>query len=147
MSENSDVGARNYRHLLTSIAQAESLDKAKFLSDQCFEKDGVRLSFEHLPQSNLCRIGFALGPTPRDMEALKAMLESNAFPEKGLLPIMAIDPESGQAMVFVHFPAIEEAEMAVHCFLGFGIVMLAEQWKELWKEELNPASGAICVLA
>lgn len=148
MENEADIGAENYRRLLTKVAQAWSLDEGKFLAEQSLEmEEGVTLSFEHLPQTNLCRIGLPLGRMPDDTDALKIMLESNAFPEKGLLPVLALDPESGEPIVFMHFPAIEGAEVALHGFLELGSVVAREQWKEMWKEGWDQSPPSMSALA
>jgi hypothetical protein len=146
--ESMDSGTKSYRYLLAVVAKHLSLDEAKVLTDQRLEYEGVCLQFEYLAHTRLCRIGMELGPMAEDVESLKAMLESNAFPEEGLLPVMAFDPESGRPMVFVHFPAQEDAELSVRCFLDFGMAVFLGQWQEMWQDsELAKPATTVGMLA
>lgn len=148
MDANENVGLENYRQLLSGVAQVWSVEESKLLTEQRLElADGVSVRFEHLPHTNLCRISLPLGPMPDEMDALKCMLESNTHPEQGLLPVMALDEESGQPMVYVHFPALLEAENAVMAFLTVGSFVLREHWQDMWKEDFERASASLNALA
>lgn len=143
-----DSGLAGYRHLLAVVAEHFSVDEARLQADQRLAVKGVGLRFEYLAHTRLCRIGMELGPMAEDVEALKAMLESNAFAEEGLLPVMAFDPGSGRPMVFFHFPAEEDAEPALRFFLDFGTAQFLEQWTEMWKEdELARPAQTVGILA
>lgn len=148
METNENVGLENYRRLLTGVAQVWAVDENQLLTEQRLElEEGVIANFEHLPHTNLCRIGLPLGQMPDDMDTLKCMLESNAHPEKGLLPVMAVDEELGLPVVYVHFPAVLEAEEAVLAFLAVGAVVLREYWQAMWKEGLERAPASLNALA
>lgn len=63
------------------------------------------LRVQHLPWSNQCRVLVDLGELPRgrESEVRELMLECNFDNAQAALPVLSVHPETGHAVVAMHF--------------------------------------------
>jgi hypothetical protein len=99
------MGLQNYRHIL-EIACATS---PVWNADSIFHgspivSNNVRVWFQYFEPADLCRIVIDLGTVKEKARASiwRMMLESNCRNTSEFLPLMALNPENGNAILVMH---------------------------------------------
>ena len=142
------MGYEHYERLLAWVAQYGGMDEKAFALEPVLRMKGTTLRFEYLERPALCRVSMVLPAMPDDSPAvLRLMLESNAMPGEELLPVLALDPDSGDPLVLLHFPVAPGVEDALGYFFSLGLDIFVSTWRSLWQDEVSESVSALATLA
>jgi hypothetical protein len=136
------MAMRDYEKLIEHVCGATGLDAARLLSEGTLCAGETQVRLHYFSPADLCRLEIDLGRPPScgDADALRWMLECNTDCEAGCLPVLAIDPDSGNALVYLHFPLCQpDSAEALLRFLESDVQEMADQWR---RTEINRDVGA-----
>lgn len=125
------MAMHEYRRVIAQICSASGLDEARLLEDGYLCAGDTMARLEYFSPADLCRVQVDLGRPPASDETgtLRWMLECNAESSMACLPVLAIDPNSGNALIYLHFPLVQrDAGEALLRFLQFEIGELLDKW-------------------
>lgn len=126
------MAMQDYRRLIEHVCAATGLDPARLLSEGTLRAGDTQVRLDYFAPADLCRLEIDLGrpPSSSDAHALRWMLECNTDSETGCLPVLAIDRDSGNALVYLHFPLCQpDAGEALLRFLESEVQEMADQWR------------------
>lgn len=126
------MAMQDYVSLIEQVCAATGLDAARLLEEGTICAGDTPLRIQYFSPADLCRLEIDLGrpPSSGDADALRWMLECNTDSETGCLPVLAIDPESGNALVYLHFPLCQpDVVDALQRVLESEVEALAGQWR------------------
>lgn len=135
------MAMQDYVSLIEQVCAATGLDAARLLEEGTICAGDTQLRIQYFSPADLCRLEIDLGrpPSPGDADALRWMLECNTDSETGCLPVLAIDPDSGNALVYLHFPLCQpDVAEALQRVLETEVEALADQWR---RGEINREPG------
>ncbi|MDB5822291.1 MAG: Tir chaperone protein (CesT) family protein [Herminiimonas sp.] len=136
------MAMRDYERLIEHVCAATGLDAERLLSEGTLRAGETPVRLQYFSPADLCRLEIDLGRPPScgDADALRWMLECNTDCETGCLPVLAIDPDSGNALVYLHFPLCQpDSAEALLRFLESDVQEMADQWR---RAEVNHDAGA-----
>lgn len=122
---------QKYRQVLDNVAAAFGVDAEKLQTNQTIDINGTEVRLACLEPSNLCRAQVLLGrPANLTKAGLRWMLECNSDASMDLLPILAMDPASGNMMLCLHIPIAERgaSDMLID-FLRQELDVFAQFWQ------------------
>jgi hypothetical protein len=136
------MAMRDYEKLIEHVCAATGLDAERLLSEGTLRAGETQVRLHYFSPADLCRLEIDLGrpPSCSDADALRWMLECNTDCETGCLPVLAIDPDSGNALVYLHFPLCQpDSAEALLRFLESDVQEMADQWR---RTDIDRKSGA-----
>ncbi len=122
---------QKYNQVLDNVAAAFGADAEKLQKNQTIDINGTEVRFACLESSSLCRVQVLLGrPANLTKDGLRWMLECNSDTSMDLLPILAMDPASGNMMLCLHIPIAERgaSDMLID-FLAQELDIFAQLWQ------------------
>lgn len=125
------MAMQDFRRLLDEVAAAFNVDDEKLQKNQSIDINGIEVRLACLEPSGLCRVQVLLGrPANTTKAGLRWMLECNSDASMDLLPILAIDPASGNLMLCLHIPLAEPSatDMLID-FLTQQLDVFAHYWQ------------------
>lgn len=142
------MAMQDYVRLIEQVCAATGLDAARLLDEGTIFAGETQVRIQYFSPADLCRLEIDLGrpPSSGDADALRWMLECNTDSETGCLPVLAIDSDSGNALVYLHFPLCQpDVGDALLRFLESEVQGMADQWR--WAEinrdaDVNSRAGA-----
>ena len=125
------MAIQDYRQLLHDVAAALDVNAERLQSDQSIDLNGTEVRLACLEPSGLCRVQVLLGrPSNTTKAGLRWMLECNSDASMDLLPMLAIDPGTGNMLLCLHVPLAHSAaaDMLID-FLTHELEIFADYWQ------------------